>query len=653
MPIVSRGLTTLASLALVLWLLWWLQPVLVPVALASLFTFLLGPLVTMMERRRVPRAAGVTLTVTLAVALLTALGVLVTRQVTGLVEMLPQYESTLIGRLSTIRDGGSGLLDRLQTTVAHINAELQRRESEHSAAPVAAVVDPLPVRVIPGDDPFRLSMLWSVLGPALAPFATAGLTLVLVIFMLFRREDLRDRLITLVGRRQLSVTTRALDEASERISRYLLLQLAVNTGFGVATTLGLWLIGIPYAPLWGFLAGVLRYIPYLGAWLAALLPIGMSILVTPGWSEPLLVVALFLVIEFVANMLIEPWLYGRGIGVSQPATLVMIAFWTWLWGPVGLVLATPLTVCLVVLGKYVPALKSLDIALSDRPALDPPFAYYQRLLARDEDEALMIAEEHVAARAAAASAEAKRAAEALPKGESPPTVERSVDEALAATCDDVVVRALVLLQRDGDRGEVDRDDEAFALTATRSIVAHLHDGLAAHAGRKDAASGERPPSAAGASALRARVIGVPAQGGAGEVGLHMLAALLDPAVFDLEILPASMLASEVIDRVAAEPEAIVCICTVYPRGTAKARLLAMRLAARVPQVRVVMAALGWPPDESAPHAELADRGGASVATTLAATTAALGTLRTLARPSTSAPDAASTRAHGLSRIGTS
>jgi predicted PurR-regulated permease PerM len=646
-PIVSRGLTTLASLALVLWLLWWLQPVLVPVALATLFTFLLGPLVTMMERRRVPRAAAVTTTVVLALALLTALTVLVTRQVTGLVDMLPQYESTLIGRIATIRDGGTGLLDRLQTTVAHVNAELKRREVEEKAPPVPAA-DPLPVRVIPADDPFRLSMLWSVLGPALAPFATAGLTLVLVIFMLFRREDLRDRLITLVGRRQLSLTTRALDEASERISRYLLLQLAVNAGFGLATTLGLWLIGIPYAPLWGFLAGVLRYIPYLGAWLGALLPIGMSILVTPGWSEPLLVVALFLVIEFVANMLIEPWLYGRGIGVSQPATLVMIAFWTWLWGPVGLVLATPLTVCLVVLGKYVPALKSLDVALSDQPALDPPFAFYQRLLAHDEDEALMIAEEHVATLAEAATVAAKRAAEDAPEGEAPP-VDRALDDALAGTCDAVVVRALVLLQRDGDRGEVDRDDEAFALTATRSIVAHLHDGLQAHDLRKDAAPAEATQAPTASSVPRARVIGVAAQAGAGEVGLHMLGALLDPAAFDLEILPATMLASEVIERVAAEPEAIVCICSVHPRGTGKARLIAMRLAARVPQVRVVMAALGWPPDQSAPHAELAEGRGVSVATTLAATTAALGTLRTLAPASASAA-ATSTPSGRLSRI---
>jgi predicted PurR-regulated permease PerM len=230
-------------------------------------------------------------------------------------------------------------------------------------------------------------------GPLLGPFAAGGLIIVLVIFMLINREDMRNRLIALIGHGQLTATTHALEEASDRISRYLLMQLILNGAFGIAVSLGLLLIGVPYAPLWGFFAAVLRYIPYLGSWLSALLPIAMSLLVSDSWTQPILIAVLFLALELPINLFVEPWLYGRRTGVSEAALLVAVAFWAWLWGPVGLILASPLTACLVVLGKYVPALSFFNTLLGDRPVLDPPIRYYQRLLARDHDEAVEIAEE--------------------------------------------------------------------------------------------------------------------------------------------------------------------------------------------------------------------------------------------------------------------
>ena len=294
----------------------------------------------------------------------------VTRQISSLLDEYPKYEQNVTAKITKLRERGrTGLLDKVEIVSDRLSQQLARKRVQDMSVDEVELAQAQPVRVVE-DGAFSLSQLWSVAGPVLEPIALAGLVLVLVLFMLINREDLRDRLISLVGVGQLAGTTRALEEAGERLSRYLLLQLIINTGFGVAVAIGLWLIGLPYAPLWGFFAALLRYIPYLGPWLAALLPLALSVLISRDWSVALMVVALFGALELVTNMLIEPLAYGRGIGVSQAALLVAVAFWTWLWGPVGLVLASPLTVCLVVLGRYVPSLKFLDTLLGDRPTLD-------------------------------------------------------------------------------------------------------------------------------------------------------------------------------------------------------------------------------------------------------------------------------------------
>ena len=225
--------------------------------------------------------------------------------------------------------------------------------------------------------------------------AIAVVVTVLAIFMLLERRELRDRVILLIGYRRMTATTRALDEAGARISRYLLMQSIISGSFGVAVGLGLFLIGVPYAVIWGCLAAALRFIPYVGVFSAALLPFALSLAVFPGWLQPALVVGLFLVLDVVANMVIEPWLYGHSAGVSQVALLVAVLFWTWLWGPVGLLLATPLTVCLIVLSKHLPALGFIVVLMGDRPVIEAKARYYQRLLARDQDEAADIVEAYV------------------------------------------------------------------------------------------------------------------------------------------------------------------------------------------------------------------------------------------------------------------
>ena len=240
-----------------------------------------------------------------------------------------------------------------------------------------------------------LQTLREVGGPLVEPIATAGLVVVFVIFMLLQREDLRDRIIRLVGAGDVARTTEAMNDAAKRISRYLLMQLVINVLYGIPVGVGLYFIGVPNPILWGLLATVLRFIPYLGPVIAALFPIALSFAVAPGWTLPLLTIALFVTLELFSNNVLEPWLYGSSTGLSPVAVLVAAVFWTTLWGPVGLLLSTPLTVCLVVLGRHVPQLAFFDVLLGDEPALPPELKFYQRLLARDPEEATELAEEYL------------------------------------------------------------------------------------------------------------------------------------------------------------------------------------------------------------------------------------------------------------------
>ena len=283
----------------------------------------------------------------------------------------------------------------------------------------------------------------------LQALASAGVVTVLVIFMLLERRELRDRLILLIGYGRMTATTRALDEAGARISRYLLMQSIVNGSFGVAVGLGLFLIGVPYAVIWGALAAALRFIPYVGAFVAVLLPLALSLAVFPGWLQPALVVGLFVVLELVTGMVMEPWLYGQSAGVSQLALLVAVTFWTWLWGPMGLLLATPLTVCLIVLGKHLPALGFIVVLMGERPVIEAKARYYQRLLARDQDEAADIVEAYVNA------------------------------DGRESVYDALLLPALYYAKQDRDRGLLTEGDVQFVGQATREILDVLaHDAPA-------------------------------------------------------------------------------------------------------------------------------------------------------------------------------
>lgn len=397
--------TTLLVIALVVATLYLGSDILVPIALAVLLTFVLAPIVSRLERLRLGRIPSVLAVVVLVFAGIASFGTVVGGQIADLANNLPTYQRNVHAKLDSLRSraasaGSGGVVQ--QATEAFRDLKQGLEQVTGDAAPAApanalpapgAAKEPVPVRIEQDGD--ALTIISDVLGPAMAPVATAGMVLVFTIFMLLQREDLRDRLIRLAGSGDLSRTTEAMNDAGERVSRYLLMQCVVNVTYGLPIGIGLWLIGVPNPLLWGLLSTVLRFIPFLGPAIAAAFPILLSFAVDGGWTLPLLCIALFVAVELFSNNVVEPWLYGSATGLSSLAIIVAAVFWTTLWGPVGLLLATPLTVCLVVLGRHVPQLHFLEVMLGDRPVLPEEAKLYQRLLARDPIEAMEIAEERM------------------------------------------------------------------------------------------------------------------------------------------------------------------------------------------------------------------------------------------------------------------
>lgn len=586
----SNLLPLLIGAALVLGFLAWAKPVVVPVALAVLFTFLLAPLSAWLERRRVPRplaVAGVTL---LAMGLVVALFYGVTRQIGSLLDEYPKYEDNVAAKIAQLRERGrTGLLDKVEIVTERISQQLGDKRTQDMTADELELAQAQPVRVVE-EGAFSLAQLWSVAGPVLEPVALTGLVLVLVMFMLLNREDLRDRVISLVGVSALADTTRALDDAGARVSRYLLRQLLVNTGYGLAVGIGLAVIGVPYAALWGFFAALLRYIPYIGPWLAALLPIGLSLLISREWSVALMVIALFGVLELITNMIVEPMVYGRGLGVSQAALLIAVAFWTWLWGPVGLVLASPLTVCLVVLGRHVPHLAFLDTLLGDRPVLAPSHRLYQRLLAGDEDEASRLFDEQVRT--------------------------TSLEQAF----DQVVVPMLGQVRSDARAGKLDEatqhrlaSDAAEMVDLQRAAPAQPH-----------------APEAATSGDARMRVLAVPARDAIDELGVVMLGKVVDGTRIHWLDASSHALASDVLAQLASANADAVVLVSLPPGGLAHLRYLCKRIEAVQPGVPVLVVRPGlYPQDQAEQRQALVSAGAERVAFGLADADAELNKLAIL------------------------
>jgi AI-2E family transporter len=406
--------------------------------------------------------------------------------------------------------------------------------------------------ILRGEEETRFWPVPIAAGPLVERLAGAGLAIVLVIFMLYERADLRNRLIRLIGYGRLTVTTRALEEAAQRISRYLLAQSVINASYGVAAGVGLFLIGLPYAVLWGLLAGFLRFIPYVGPWIAAILPSVLALAAIEGWLWPIMVIALFIVLELFTNMVLEPLLYSDSAGVSEVALLIAIALWTWLWGPLGLLMATPLTVCLVVLGKYVPHLEFISVLMSDEPIAESDIIFYQRLLAGDKDEAAEIVKEYL-------------------KHHPPEQV-----------YDDVLLPALNYAKLDRERGGLTEEEKESIVKMTRDILEMFDPGVQT---ATDRAGEEISPE-------KIHILVCPAEDGSDEVALMMLRQALNGQRYELEIIPEEKLASEVIDAAAEKNPGLVCIAALAPGGLAQARYLCKRLRNRFPDLKIIVGRWG-------------------------------------------------------------
>ena len=444
------AVATAVLAVIIIMMLYFGREIIIPIALAILLSFVLAPLVGLLQRIRVPRGLAVVSVVIIAFAFIFALGSLLASQLTQLAGDLPRYQSTISEKIQSFREttAGRGTLERASGMLKDLSKELDKPKDAASALgagvspKAAAPLTPVPVEVRQ-PDPGALESLQSLISPLLHPLATTGIIIIFVIFILLQREDLRNRLIRLAGSHDLQRTTAALDDAASRLSRLFLIQLLLNGSFGVIIGTGLWLIGVPSAILWGILAAVLRFVPYIGAAIAAAFPMVLAVAVDPTWSMLLWTLALFLIVEPIVGHVIEPMVYGHSTGLSPVAVVASATFWTALWGPIGLVLATPLTVCLVVLGRHVERLEFLDVMFGDRPALSPPEIFYQRMLAGDPTEASDKAEEFLK--------------------------ERS----LTSYYDEVALKGLQLAQADAERGALDHE----RLTKIRDAVSEFANNI--------------------------------------------------------------------------------------------------------------------------------------------------------------------------------
>ncbi|MEE7457386.1 transporter [Methylorubrum populi] len=444
--------TTLASLLLVVTLasaLYFGRDILVPVALAILLSFVLLPAVRALRRLRVPRAAAVLLVVLLAFGMLGAVGSLIAREAAQLASDLPRYSLTLRDKITALRtataergglsDTFSGFFDMAEEVGKELQPPVAKTDTD---TPLGTADRPMQVE-IHAPRSGLLKTLGSVAGGVLHPLATLGLILLFTIFILLQREDLRNRAIRLAGSSDLRRTTAAIDDATSRLSRFFVAQLILNVAFGLVIGVGLWFIGVPSPILFGVIAGITRFVPYVGAVISAVLPLAIAVAVDPGWSMAIQVAILFAIVEPIAGHVVEPLLYGHSTGISPVAVILAATIWTFLWGPIGLLLATPLTVCLVVLGRHVERLWFLDVILGDRPALGPQEIFYQRMLAGDP-------------------------AEAIDQGRL-----FLKERALVTYYDEVVLPGLRMAQEDAARGMLDRERQGEVGAGFRAVVEAL------------------------------------------------------------------------------------------------------------------------------------------------------------------------------------
>jgi predicted PurR-regulated permease PerM len=578
----KRALLTaarLVSFALVCGLLYWGRVVAMPVALAVLFSFMLNPLVKRFQRARVPRGIAVSVTMVVAAGGLIAVGAVIGNQLASLSHDLPRYKESIVEKIKQVRGmmrGGAveNIQDTMKTMATEFGNEQPPKEPPKKDTPnepgtgdstpgkaggplhglTGNTERAIPVYLTTPQKLLEFEGLAS-LQPVVDILTTAGLVFLLVIMMLLRWEDMRSRLISFSGHKNISVATRACDDAGHRITRYLMMQMIVNGSYGAVVTLALYLLGVPYAAMWGVCAALFRYVPYAGPVVAALLPLTFSFVTSADWQQPLWVAGVIIVLELVSNNVIEPWLYGANLGLSAMGIIIAAVAWTFLWGPVGLVMSTPLTVVLVVMGEYVPAFAIFTRLLGDKPVMEPHFQFYQRLLARDEAEATDMARQFMK--------------------------ESDFREAIER----LFIPALALAKRDFTAGLVGKEDTAFVGKATEEIF----ESFRSEAEDQESAGDEDVTPAV--AMQRAPVIVWPMNDLAAS-GARIFEWMLKNSTAEITGMPPQALLGEVLQEIRASQPVAICIINLSGSEVARTRQFVRRLRADCPGLPLIVARLG-------------------------------------------------------------
>ena len=570
-----KSVLMLGATAVVVAALYLAKGVLVPLTLAVLLSFLLSPVCDWLERRGLGRVPAVLLTAMVGFAVLGTAAWTAVGQMTALAPKMPEYQDNFQAKLHAVNDYFIARLNKVTRTAEDVGQNLP--QAPQAKTPLGTDEWPYSVRVLsPPMTPLQL--LGQTFGTLVEVLGLAGIVVILVVFFLMQREDLRDRFIRLVGKGQVTVTTQMLEDAATRVSRYLSMLFLINATFGIAVGIGLFLIGIPNAILWGILATTLRFVPYIGPWIAAVAPTALAMSILPGWLAPILTLGLFVTLELFCGNVLEPWLYGKGTGVSGVAVLVAAVFWTWLWGIAGLLLATPLTVCLLVIGKHVPQLSFLHILLGNEPVFEPKRQVYQRLLAGDQEEANDLVDDAL---------------------ENKPLVE---------VYDTLLIPALALAETDWHFGELDENRHKFILQSLKEMIDERNEGQQEVQANQEIKDGD---------ARRPCILCLPARDEADAIAGMMLAQLL--ATGDCLVQSASFTAAavEVADLLQRRTPDVVCISATPPVAVMHARHLCKLVRGRFPQVPVVVGLWDARGDLSKARARIGFAARTHVVTTLA------------------------------------
>jgi predicted PurR-regulated permease PerM len=568
---VKNGAASAIGLLIAAAVLYLARDVLIPFALAILLAFLLAPAARRLERWKLGRVLSTVIVVAFGFSLIGTVGYVAGTQAVSLAAKLPEYRKNVTAKIRDLKKPGEGKIAQAQKALK----DLEKQADPTPQAPLQVTQTP--------ESPY--AQLIEFVTPFAKPVGTALAVIVFTILMLLHRESMREKLIGLIGPRRINVTTQALDEASYRVSRYLLMQLVVNACFGIPFGIALYFIGIPNAALWGLLATLLRFIPYAGVWIAVSMPLALAFAISDGWSQVAWVAGVFLTLELVLINIVEPLVYGRSAGLSPIAIILAALFWTLLWGPVGLLLATPLTVCVAVMGRYMPELGYLNVILGVEPALTPPARFYQRLLAKDEDEAEDLAEDF------------------------------ANEKGLLALYDEMVIPALALAEQDRHAHTLEEERERFIFDTIRELVEYLED----RSKPKDELE-SRPKNVVHRPAPPVCIVGVRDE--ADHVAALVLARMLEAPEFNPQVISHPLLAADTLDELERKASKVVCLSAVPPHAAAHAGHLCKRLKDRFPDLKVVVAL--WMSESSDKlEARLRDAGVDQVVTRLPEAIAAL------------------------------